>query len=402
MSRSEREPMKSADCQQMFMRMPVLYLLIVGLLMLGACTKNSAEHSTNLAFVEGRSEITYSDYTISTKCPSPTINSVGDKTYMVFLGGESSIVVNDMEKMTCDRVINLSLGDSPDQLQHKPSRAYMLDANHYVVESLYDYYVVDSTGKVKQVIDIYDLLRKGLQKAGLSEIAIEKMGIWSRNGVMNHPVKGEIFLNIVRPFIPGMTGYPDFPQFAKLSIDSDFNADLEILPLYFPAEFSIEKGKSYKNDENPGYSCSGDWLVYNYPFSSLVFFYNTKTGEQKQLAANTSHGSNHMAAVENTNRGGLKKSTSFSEALYDEQRGMLYVSPVINVRDEAGKVTDNTSQYLIAYDMVSEEKTEIHVGKRSERRLHNNFLYRHSVYMTPYYPFSDEKLDLVEFTLMKE
>lgn len=187
--------------------------------------------------------------------------------------------------------------------------------------------------------------------------------------------------------------YPVAPLFAEITVDEKRNISIEILPIYFPEDLKSINNSAYGYSENPLYTVSGDWLVYNYYFSSNVYFYNLKTGEKKNLSLKISTGENFSPDF---NRGNIP--TGYTDILYDNDKKIIYRNHIIINKNDP---TTNIN-YLTAYNLEGKRLSEFKIGTNKERLLRNCFLYKGKLHMNPFFPNSDEELNFVTFNLVKE
>jgi len=366
----------------------VLYYMILGLSFF-SCQNRDREKET-FTFEEEKKTIDFSKEVLTPIISSFSLYNEDQKHYHIFIDENNNLIITDLQALKLLKVIPIQTGDGPNLVNRGLHKPIMIDSSLFLVHSYPNYYFINDKGFVEERISINNLLRKELRKRNIENP--ENIVLSQIRNYRNLTEKGKYIFSIKRmdPF-QGET-YPVAPLFAEITIDKERNIAIEILPLYFPEDFKSNNNFSYEFAENPLYTVSGDWLVYNYYFSSNVYFYNLNTGEKKSMSLKISTGENFSPDF---NKGNIP--TGFADILYDNKKKIIYRNHmIINDNDPMENL-----HYLTAYNLEGKLLSEFKIGSNKERLLRNCFIFEGKLHMNPFFPTSDEELSFVTFNLIK-
>ena len=169
------------------------------------------------------------------------------------------------------------------------------------------------------------------------------------------------------------------------------------MPIFFPKEFIKSPDLSYKNNENPSYSVSGNYLIYQFSFSSKVFFYDFTNRETRSITLNPSSGDNFSPPDQRPLAN--FESTSFGLPFFDEANQIFYrIRIIINLEDGM-----ENKRYLDVYHEDGKLLKEYYLEKNKDQLYSGFFGFKGQYYLTPFEPStSEEHLEFFQFKLIKQ
>ncbi|UCS93964.1 DUF4221 domain-containing protein [Echinicola marina] len=372
-------------------------LILFITLALFSCSSQNEKKEVSMTFLRNDIEVDLSSVTISPMFASFTVVNVDDKLYHLFIYNERQLIITDLNNFRLEKIIPLKRGEGPDEINTIPRKAYMISEDRYLIESFRFCYVVDGKGYVKHRVSLDDLLKDELKKGKVE--FIDNLRVGGTKGSSVQVGNGEYLMTVLRKNYFIGEDYPYFPMFATLSLSESEEINIKVLPVTFPEDLIYDKGLSYGASEVPNYTVSGDWLVYNFYFSSNIYLYNLMTGEKRKIKAEVEDGNNHQLPIADKTIPIRRYLSIFSNVLYDSQNEIVYRNH-ITINEEDPALSRN---YMTAYTLQGEKLCEYYLGTNKEvNYLRNPFYHDGSIFMNPFYPSSDEKLDLVRLTLVDE
>lgn len=248
---------------------------------------------------------------------------------------------------------------------------------------------------VSEKISVNDLLRekiKDFYKGNLDNLIVTG----SKSSTVK--VENNTFLFSIRRMDNFSGGdYPDFPLFASISIDGENTMQLEIIPIYFPNDLIGGEGLSYGAEEIPTYTVDGDWLVYNFNFSSNIYMFNLKSRKEKMIKGVVENGINQFKPTFDKSIPMRRYTTVFANIIYDDQSRLIFRDHIV-INESNPKKSEN---YLTVYNYNGRKLSELFIGENEEiKYLRNSFIYNSQIFYNPFFPESDETLAFKVFSIV--
>ncbi|WP_215225891.1 DUF4221 domain-containing protein [Echinicola shivajiensis] len=370
-----------------------LLFCVIGLFY--ACQSGPSRSEKEHEIVSSKSFVDFGENLITPKTFNLTISKYKDKNAHIFIDPNLQIVISDLDKKLLIDIIPLKRGDGPKQLQLHPNKAIPIFDDHFLITSLTHFYIVNNKGEVVKKTD--------LQNSVIGKLGEKYHEFFLSGALTAYPRtdEGDIIIQLKRNFSVNLIHtipYPIFPHFLKLQIDPEnWEFNFEQLPIFFPEEFIKSPDLSYKNNENPSYSVSGNFLIYQYSFSSKVFFYDFTSGKTRNIMLNPSSGDNFSPP----DRRPLAnfESTSFGLPYIDEVNHIIYrIRTIINLEDGM-----ENQRYLDLFYEDGELLKEYYLGKNKDLLYSGFFGFKDQYNLTPFEPStSDEHLEFFQYKLVEK
>lgn len=354
-----------------------------------SCSSNL--NSENYTFQESKDIFDLREGIVSPIFHAFSINKVNEVEKHLFVDKLGNLVISSMDSKHVS-IVPLLKGEGPDEMNGEFFTPFILQENIFLIESNSTLYLINQYGKLKKEINLLKDI-----KTLLSELIEDnQFVVVTCRGPHNKTSDGGIIFTIGRTSNIYGGDYPKYNLFFVVRFQDDLEYTIEILDPKFPTIF-IENDPGYFDQfEIPSYNVFGDWLYYNFRFSSTVFMYNLHTRETKTLDLGVSDGVNFSLSEEQ--KGSYEQRTYFNHVLVDEIDSIIYRTHITENKEQPME----SINYLNAYTFKEKKLIEQNIGKNSDRLLRNSFIYNGKIFMNNFYPKSDEYLELVKFKLQSQ
>lgn len=370
------------------MRGKLNFIILLLLLLLNSCSSLREEQTQFLeekiviGFEDSLVSTTYFWYSVDLAQEDPTYLFVDDMFNLVELNLKNNSLVNVLKLPRNNEELGIKGGIwSPSKMEN----------GNYLIEGPLQYFFINENGEFLSKIDVSEKVVNQLSK----EYGIESNGLYTSTSGGHFKNRNQIVVSICRSHKTQDNEYPNFPQFALITILENEEIEIEILEIYYPKEILGSDYKYIGQSEIPNYYFIRDWLVYNLTSFRQVFFHNLKTGEDFTLnfdpESNLEDNTYPMGVISK------QQSIVYGFPLVDFEKGLFYRNHILI---DPKNPMENLN-YLCAYNFDGKLITKAFLGKNSERMLRNSVLIDDYVYMNNFFQSSDDQIEFSKFKLIK-
>lgn len=369
-------------------------ILFAGLFLNLSC-REKAENEAKYGFREDEVIVDLANVVVSPLFASFSIGSYDNESFHIFKDEFHNIVLTSLNDFTLKKVIKVKTGDGPDVVGGNITGVFQINTDRFLIQADPYYYVINDEGYVIKRLNLLGEIEALLDTQLLDDFSFL---ILTNKGPMSKAANGEFIFTIARTKNVFGGPFPQYQQFAKVKIKDNLDFEIKLLDIFFPKEFILDDNMPYGQLEIPQLMVYGEWMAYNYNFSSKVFMYNLATSESKTLNLEISNGSGFsLTDKQKILSPSSEKQTNFSYPLIDFKNEIIYRSHIV-IHKGAPMNNDN---FLCAYAFTGQKLAEHSIGKNSDRMLRNGFIYEGNLYMNHFYPLSDEELRMVRFRFLE-
>ncbi len=363
-----------------------LSFIFLFLLFLNSCSSLKDEQ---IQFVEERIVIGFENSLVSTTYFWYSIDLDGGEPIYLFVDDLNNLVELNLKNNSLENVLKLPANNEEFGIRGGIWSPMKLENGNYLIEGSFQYLFINRRGEFLSKINISEKIIDELSK----EYDIDPSGLYIRTNGGHFKSNDQIVVSICRSNKTDDNEYPNFPQFALITILENEEIAIEILGINYPKEILGNDYKYIGQAEIPNYYFNGDWIVYNFSSFRQVFFHNLKTDEDYVISFQPTDDIEDKSYPFGVIAS--KESIIYGFPLLDFEKDLFYRYHIII--DPANPMENKN--YLCAFNFKGELLSQVFLGKNSERMLRNSVLIGDYVYMNNFFQSSDDQIEFSKFKL---